>query len=98
MMELFSTLADAVSGIPAETTIVGQGLLGIVLGWFMWRNEKKQDAQTSSIQDMASTIDRLSTAILTQTIVHPNLPESAEPAIHRMLDEIKESETKRKSP
>jgi len=89
-------LEATVPGLPFETTFVGQGIIGCVLLWFMWRNEKKQDTHTDAIQDMAGTIDRLSAAILSQTIVHPNLPKSAEPAIQQMINEIKDAEVKRK--
>lgn len=100
-------LLDAVSGLPPETTFVGQGILGAVLMWFMWRSEKKQDASVAAslevrdaVRESASehqaTIDRLAAAILTQTMVHPNFPDAAKPAVDQMLDEIKESAAKRK--
>lgn len=99
-------LLDAVSGLPPETTFVGQGILGAILMWFMWRSEKKQDACAAaslevrdavlkSAGDNQATTDRLAAAILTQTMMHPNFPDAAKPAVDQMLDEIKDSAARR---
>jgi hypothetical protein len=103
------------TGLPPETTILGQtiiggliSILGTVLGWFMWRNEKKNDqviqsfkemadAMRGSISDHSSTIDRLSAAMLAQTLVHPNLPDAAKPALNQMMEDIKEADVRRRT-
>lgn len=100
-------LLDAVSGLPPETTFVGQGILATILMWFMWRSEKKQeacaaasleirDAVKEASSENRETIDRLSNAILLQTMAHPNFPEAAKPAVNQILEDIKEAAAKRK--
>lgn len=102
------------AGLPQDATVLGQGIvatlitmLGGVLTWFMWRNEKKSDQVMETCKEMAdairessnnhsSTIDRLSAAMLAQTMVHPNLAEGAKPALEQMMADIKEADAKRK--
>ncbi len=56
---VISVVADAVTGgAPAtfETTLLGQGVLGAVLFWFMWINQRHREAQAKEFTSIAGTI------------------------------------------
>ncbi len=68
MTGLCSTIADAApSAFGSETTLVGQGVVGAILAWFMLRNEKHRDAQSKEFIALGGSITNI-TGVLGERI------------------------------
>lgn len=78
----------AVGETAFDASLVGQGIIVSVIGWFMIRYEKKTDNQTNAIERHSEALDRMSKAILVQTMTHPNFPKAAEAQVQEVLTAI----------
>ncbi len=79
-----------------DASIVGQGIIVTVIGWFMIRYEKKTDNQTNAIERHSEALDRMSKAILVQTMTHPHFPKAAESQVQEVLTAIEVASKKEK--
>lgn len=78
-------LGGAVSQIPSAVPsfnidgIAQYGILGIVLGWFMFRVEKRLDRQTEVFNDLAKSI-------IIETLSRENITEEVRRQAQAVLD------------
>lgn len=92
-MNLFYTIL-AVGDMAIDQSVIGQGLIVTILGWFMVRYEKKTDKHTEAIEKQSEALDRMSKSILVQTMTHPNFPTAAEPQVQEVLKAIEDAKKK----
>lgn len=69
------------------------GVVVSVLGWFMFRGEKKLEELAASIEKMRSAMDRQTRLGLLQLSAHPGFPKSGKQQIGELEKDITDADS-----